>query len=150
MRSIIYLFMLLLLASCAPRKQLIKEVPIKETIEQGVVKVPIEQDSMTVRLVVDCLPNGQAVARQVSQSISPMQFAWSQSADTLDLRMNSPPHDALVPYRVIEREVPVQVEVQREINVIYWWQKILMWLGAISLLYILIKLIKLLYHGRTN
>lgn len=150
MRSVIYLFMLLLLSSCAPRKELIREVPVRETIEQGVVKVPIEQDSMLVRLVVDCLPNGQAVARQVEQSTSPMQFAWSQIGDTLDLRMNSPPHDALIPYRVIEREVPVQVEVQREINVLYWWQKILMWIGAITLIYILIKLIKLIYHVRKN
>lgn len=128
---------LLLVTSCASRHGVIKEVPVNEVVEHGVVKVPIEQDSTTLRLVVDCLPNGTPVMRQTGSTLSPLQLSWAQNGNDLLVRAKSPPKDALIPYRVVTREVPVEVET----NVLYWWQKGLMYLGAITLMTLIIKLI---------
>lgn len=139
--SIMLSLFALLATSCAPRKDVIKEVPVTQVVEHGVVKVPIEQDSTTLRLVVDCLPNGTPVIRQTGSALSPLQLNWAQNGNDLLVRAKSPPKDALIPYRVVTREVPVEVPVEVETNVLYWWQKGLMYLGAITLITLIIKLI---------
>lgn len=150
MKQLIYLLILLAAVSCSPKK-LIKEVPVKEVVEHGVVAVPVDQDSITVRMVIDCLPNGTPVVRQTSSSLSSIQLSMQQYANELMLKAKSPPKQALVPYKVVTTEVPIEVPVEVKTNVLYWWQKGLMYVGALSLLhliYLIIKLIiKIKNHG---
>ena len=102
----------------------------------------IEGDSSALRLVIDCLPTGPRV-REVGATLGGPRLSWTLDGGLLRLSAREPDRQMLLPFRTITREIPVEVE--REVpRPLRWYERGLMYVGAAALLYLLIRLIRLL------
>lgn len=126
MRQILYLlpFTLLLLTACAPRRA----VPIKNTTATASTALHHTRDTLIIQDSV----------------------IIHNSPDTVRLRevhyrtRLTHTHDTITRYDTIHTEIPVPVEVVREVHRLRWWQQALTYTGAIAILLALYRLARLL------
>lgn len=136
------LLLTLLVVSCSPSRTVVREVPIHITDTTVMQPLTIEGDSSALRLVIDCLPTGPRV-REVGATLGGPRLSWTLDGGLLRLSAREPDRQMLLPFRTITREIPVEVE--REVpRPLRWYERGLMYVGAPALLYLLIRLIRLL------
>lgn len=132
---------LLLVSSCAT-KQRVVQVPIRESVQEQVRQVALEGDSTTLRMVFEHPLSGirEVDYQQGKNSLTP-DIRYRLHQDTIVVVAEVPEQVVEVVEKTVYQEVPIEVEVEREVNVLCWWQKVLMWMGVITLLYIIIRII---------
>lgn len=118
MRKLLYLFILFIIVSCTTVKYV--EVPVTKTE----YKVQYNKDSIYIHDSINTLIKGDTVYKDVYKYI----YKQVYKVDTF-IKTDS------IPY-------PVEVEIIKEINKIYNWQKVLMGLGVIAIFFIIFKVFK--------
>ena len=111
---------ILMLSACRTTTRIV-EVPV-EVIKKGYI-YDTKIDSVYIRDSVDRWQKGDTLYITKWHT----KFKYINKVDTL-IKTDS-----------IPKIVPVEKKV--EVNHIYWWQKTLMWVGGILLIYIIISLI---------
>lgn len=136
----------MLLSSCKSSKAPIVEVPIVHKTIEGIQEVKLPTDSSSIRLRVEIQPSGQLSVKQESSNPGTTHTAptisWEHKGDTLDITATQPERSEYLVTHTEVKEIPVQVEVPIEVNKLYWWQKVLMWVGILTVLSTIIAIIK--------
>lgn len=118
-------------------------VPLTHRVEERIESHHIEGDSTSLRLAFGGCPDS---LRQIDYTPGKLPGApvirWAVARDTVTIVATTPPRTVETLSRVEYREVPVEVEVTREVNVLLTWQKGLMWCGGLALLLLIIKVIR--------
>lgn len=118
--------LLFAMASCSTPKQLIKEVPIqyKEKVVERLVPYEVRADSSILKAWFECDSLNQVVLKQFSEQKGKLESALNFSKGQLTYEANFI-HDTIwvksdTVYK--EREVPVKVTVETEVNRLTKWQ----------------------------
>ena len=125
-------------------------VTITETIKDTVIQV--QPDSSIVQALIRCDSTGRARLEEIC--------TLKESArvrQTLALKDNRLTAKAVVDsmeiyltykerYREEQKVKVVETVIEKEVNVLKWWQKALMWMGAVSTLIFLTSLVFKLLH----
>lgn len=149
MRIIAYLlFFTLFLGSCSSSRKAksnLIQVPVMEKIQVNnrLVPVYIPPDSATIKALFECDSLNNVRLKELTElksSSATTDFTFKDN--TLRYRADFKKDSARVQVRdsIIEREVPVEVPVPYEVNIVTGWQWFQIWLGRIlgSLLLIFI------------
>lgn len=121
MKRLVFVILTILMLSACRTTTRIVEVPVEVIKKEYIYDTKI--DSVYIRDSVDRWQKGDTLYITKWHT----KFKYINKVDTL-IKTDSIPKIVLV-----EKEV--------EVNHIYWWQKILMWVGGILLIYIIISLI---------
>ena len=116
-------------------------VTVTETVRDTVIQV--QPDSSIVEALIRCDSTGRARLEEI-QTLR--QSARVQQ--TLALKDNRFTSKAVVDsmgiyltykdrYREEQKVQTIETVIEKEINVLHWWQKVLMWTGAVSTLLLL-------------
>ena len=126
-------------------------VTVTETVRDTVIQV--QPDSSIVEALIRCDSTGRARLEEIQ--------ALRQSArvqQTLSLKDNSLSSKAVVDsmgiyltykdrYREEQKVQIIETVIEKEVNILHWWQKSLMWAGALALsISISMILFRLFYH----
>lgn len=124
---------ILLLASCSPLRDAVREVPIRETVTDTLVPRTIPADSAELRIAFDDRSN--AFRTTFEREGARLKLYPVIRHDTLIVYGQAKPDTLWLPARTVTREVPVTVEVVKEVpKPLSWWQKALQITGALALL----------------
>lgn len=140
--KIISLILIILFASgCKPPKSAFIEVPLKHQITEELHEVSLPVDSSEIRLKLEYLPSGnmsitQIESRQGKTASAPI-ISWERQGDDLNIKAAQPQKVVQIPSFSEVKEIPIRVEVPVEVNKLKWWQKGLMWIGGIAMIYLL-------------
>nr|DAI05440.1 MAG TPA: Prokaryotic membrane lipoprotein lipid attachment site [Crassvirales sp.] len=121
MKKLVFIMLAILMLSACKTTTKIVEVPIEVVKKEYIHDTKI--DSVYIRDSVDRWQKGDTLYITKWHT----KFKYINKVDTI-VKIDS-----------IPKIVPVVKEV--EVNHIYWWQKTLMWVGGILLIYIIISLI---------
>lgn len=121
MKRLVFVILTILMLSACRTTTRIVEVPVEVIKKEYIYDTKI--DSIYIRDSVDRWQKGDTLYITKWHT----KFKYINKVDTL-IKTDSIPKIVLV-----EKEV--------EVNHIYWWQKTLMWVGGILLIYIIISLI---------
>ena len=121
MKRLVFVMLTILMLSACRTTTRIVEVPVEVIKKEYIYDTKI--DSVYIRDSVDRWQKGDTLYITKWHT----KFKYINKVDTI-VKTDS-----------IPKIVPVVKEV--EVNHIYWWQKILMWVGGILLIYIIISLI---------
>ena len=121
MKKLVFVILTILMLSACRTTTRIVEVPVEVIKKEYIYDTKI--DSVYIRDSVDRWQKGDTLYITKWHT----KFKYINKVDTL-IKTDSIPNILLV-----EKEV--------EVNHIYWWQKTLMWVGGILLIYIIISLI---------
>ena len=121
MKKLVFIMLAILMLSACNTTTKIVEVPVEVIKKEYVHDIKI--DSVYIRDSVDRWQKGDTLYITKWHT----KFKYINKVDTI-VKTDS-----------IPKIVPVVKEV--EVNHIYWWQKTLMWVGGILLIYIIISLI---------
>ena len=117
---VMLLLLLLLCCSCTKRVYETQYVEQPVYLHDTLQSTIYSHDTTIVRDSVFFAVNGDTILRERYNTIERIKVA----------------HDTVM--RFVEKPVEVvrekQVEKQVEVNHIYWWQKVLMWIGAVGIL----------------
>ena len=132
-----------LLCGCRCSRRMVA-VPLTHKVEERIERQTIEGDTTTLRLLFgECSDSLRPALREVSyrQGTQPTapRLHWQVSDEGIDITAETPPLEVETKARVEYQEVPVEVEVTREVNRLYGWQRALMWCGGVALLLLLLK-----------
>lgn len=134
----IVLFLLLLLLCCSCTKRVYETQYIEQPVylHDTLRSTIYSHDTTIVKDSVYFAINGDTVVRERYNTKWQIKVA----------------HDTIM--RFVEKPVEVvrekNVEKQVEVNRIYWWQKLLMWMGGIGLVVIFIILIKIVVNKKMS
>ena len=134
-------------ASCCPKLYPHKTenseriVMVTETVRDTVIQV--QPDSSVVEALICCDSTGRARLEEI-QTLR--QSARVQQ--TLSLKDNRLTSKAVVDsmgiyltykdrYREEQKVQTIETVVEKEVNILHWWQKVLMWAGVVSTLVLL-------------
>ncbi|MDN4753158.1 hypothetical protein QYZ87_01215 [Porphyromonadaceae bacterium W3.11] len=137
-RYLILMVMLIALAGCRAKQPVIQQVPIKEITQVELKTIELPGDSVLIRVPLERLSNGTQTSG-VSVSPKGLQLLWQLRQGMLELQARHPPERVEYPETTTIKEVPVEVVREIEVSHLHWWQKALMWIGVISIIYISIK-----------
>lgn len=141
--------LLLLFSSCRSAQGVaVREVAVRETVTDTLLARPLPPDSAALRVVFGGLSEG--VRTLYERPGNRIRMSYTAHGDTLDVRAEQKPDSVLLPARVITREVPIVIYVDKPIRMpLTRGQKMLIYTGglalglaAIALLSMLLKLIK--------
>lgn len=121
MKRLVFVILTILILSACRTTTRIVEVPVEVIKKEYIYDTKI--DSVYIRDSVDRWQKGDTLYITKWHT----KFKYINKVDTI-IKTDSIPKIVLV-----EKEV--------EVNHIYWWQKTLMWVGGILLIYIIISLI---------
>lgn len=127
---LIVLLLLLLLLCCSCTKRIYETQYIEQPVylHDTLSKVVFSHDTTIVKDSVYFAVKGDTIVRERYNTIERIKVA----------------HDTIM--RFVEKPVEVvrekNVEKQVEVNRIYWWQKLLMWMGGIGLVGFAFLLVK--------
>lgn len=139
---VVLLVCTLLFGACKAKQQTIKTVPIREMTTVELEPIELEADSVSVRVPFEQLLTGTQTGG-VAVSTNGLRLLWELRRGMLNIRADKPPDQLHIPHTTTIREVPVEVEVTREVNRLHLWQKALMYVGIIGLIGFLFQLCKL-------
>lgn len=133
--GLLLLVLLSVATSCGTRRQAVKTISLREVVSTKMDTIEVPADSTELRLVIECLP-GDTPHLMQPQGATPSQLRlyWQLLGNELFIKALAPPHRIPTLTSTITKEVPVEVEVVREVNKLHWWQTTLMWCGGIALL----------------
>ena len=120
-------------------------VTVTETVRDTVIQV--QPDSSVVEALICCDSTGRARLEEI-QTLR--QSARVQQ--TLSLKDNRLTSKAVVDsmgiyltykdrYREEQKVQTIETVVEKEVNILHWWQKVLMWAGALACLTIVIMVL---------
>ena len=136
-------------------------VTVTETVRDTVVQV--RPDSSILQALIRCDSTGRARLEEIR-----MLRESSRLQQTLTLESPAEPYqpaavtvkavvDSMGIYLTLrerhreeQQTRTVETVVEKEVNVLRWWQKALMWLGGVSLLGLLVSFMVLLIRKRLN
>lgn len=126
MKYLIFLIATLICTSCGIKREYV-EIPVEVVKKEYITTTKV--DSIFVKDSVDRYVSGDTVYLYKER----IKYQYLYKTDTL-IQIDSIP-------KIIKQITTEEVEV----NKIYWWQKFLMWLGAIMLLVGTVYVTKLVY-----
>lgn len=114
-----------------------KAVPLahKEIVRERLIPVSIPGDSTEIRVVFDCDEDGKVQVMPVSTRASPHAHASIDlEGSMMTIKTEVSNRDVWIPYREVERqkEIPVQVEVEKVVYRLNTFQRIFFWIGVVS------------------
>nr|DAH00079.1 MAG TPA: Prokaryotic membrane lipoprotein lipid attachment site [Crassvirales sp.] len=121
MKKLVFIMLAILMLSACKTSTKIVEVPVEVVKKEYIHDIKI--DSVYIRDSTDRWQKGDTIYITKWHT----KFKYINKVDTL-VKIDS-----------IPKIIPVVKEV--EVNHIHWWQKTLMWVGGILLIYIIISLI---------
>lgn len=135
---LLLLIFLIGLASCSTQKPLVTEVPIqyKEKIVERLVPVTVPADSSALFALFECDSANQVIIKDLNETKSKlMQSQVYFQAGKLSYKVKTVRDTVYVPSKetVISKEVPVKVEVIKEVNKLTAWQRGQMHIGRLFL-----------------
>ena len=142
-RVLIFLFLtLILLISCKSQAPLI-EVPMKTVERRVTTLVPfyMPSDSSMLRVWLECDSMNNVLIKSLDeQKTQNMSSDLSLKDGLLEYGTKTHPDTVYLPSDTIYiyKDVPVRVEVEKEVNALTRWQKIRMRVGDISLALLLV------------
>lgn len=115
--------LLLLFSSCRSAQGVaVREVPVRETVTDTLVSRPLPPDSAALRVVFGGRPEGYRTLYE--RPGNRIRMSYTAHGDTLDVRAEQKPDSVLLPARVITREVPIVIYVDKPIRMpLTWGQK---------------------------
>jgi hypothetical protein len=114
----------------------------KLTVKERLVPLPVVQDSALVRMMLECdSANNALVAELETVKSTAVETAFKQRLNGVEIRFKTIRDTVYLRATDTIRQEPVVVEVEKEVNVLKWWQKTLMALGIMMILIIIIKLL---------
>ena len=132
----IVLFLLLLLLCCSCTKRVYETQYVEQPVylHDTLRSTIYSHDTTIVKDSVFFAINGDTIVREKYNTIERIKVA----------------HDTIM--RFVDKPVKVvrekNVEKQVEVNRIYWWQKLLMWMGGIGVVMIGIILVKIVVNKK--
>ena len=135
---LIVLFLLLLLLCCSCTKRIYETQYVEQPVylHDTLRSTIYSHDTTIVKDSVFFAINGDTIVRERYNTIERIKVA----------------HDTIM--RFVEKPVEVvrekNVEKQVEVNRIYWWQKVLMWMGGIGVVVIGIILVKIVVNKKMS
>ena len=138
MAVIIVLLLLLILLCCSCTKRVYETQYIEQPVylHDTLRSTIYSHDTTIVKDSVFFAVNGDTIVRERYNTIERIKVA----------------HDTIM--RFVEKPVEVvrekNVEKQVEVNRIYWWQKLLMWIGGIGVVMICIILVKIMVNKKMS
>lgn len=163
---IAFSFALVVVAGCSPKLYPIHNVEsvtevrdtVRETVRDTVYYA--EPDSTIVELLIECNERGQAQMREIRQ-LRNSQRAETTVAMTDNKMQVKTVVDSLGIYLQYKERYHSHVSEQtqketetvivtEEVNVLYWWQKGLMWCGVAALIILMLQLIRLVIKTRSG
>lgn len=135
---IIVLLLLLLLLCCSCTKRVYETQYIEQPVylHDTLRSTIYSHDTTIVKDSVFFAVNGDTIVRERYNTIERIKVA----------------HDTIM--RFVEKPVEVvrekNVEKQVEVNRIYWWQKLLMWMGGMVFVMVVIILIKIVVNKKMS
>lgn len=142
MKQLLLILLIMLLVSGCTTPQRVLQVPVRESVQEELRQVKLEGDSTTLQMVFEHPLNA---IREVKYTEGTKPTAptlhYAILRDTIVVVAEVPEQVVEVVERTITQEVPIEVEVVREVNVLRWYQEVLIWIGAIALLYAVIRII---------
>lgn len=136
MRKYIFILIILLLAGCKARQAQIV-TPSLKTVERKVstlIPVYIQGDSATLRAWFECDSLNNVLLKGIDEAKSKnMQSGVNFHDGVLYYNAKTQPDTVHLPSNTIykEREIPVTVEIEKEVNVLTKWQTIRLWIADI-------------------
>ncbi len=148
MRYIIIFLAALAAVSCCPKlyphktENTERIVTVTETVRDTVIQV--QPDSSIVEALIRCDSTGRARLEEI-QTLR--QSARVQQ--TLSLKDNRLTSKAVVDsmgiyltykdrYREEQKVQTIETVIEKEVNILHWWQKALMWIGVLAIVSIVI------------
>lgn len=138
-KHLILLFALATITGCATwrkPKRTVQPIPLlqKVTVNNRLVPVYIPPDSATLKALFECDSMNNVRVKEITElkgSMTDTDLSFENNELRYRAKTNRPP--TLVPVRdsIIDREVPVEVLVPYEVNVLTGWQWFQIWLGRI-------------------
>lgn len=144
-------FCLLLLTACAAKRP-IREVPMmtKITVKPRLIPVQMAGDSVLLRLLFECDSNNRIVLKKLAEEKSKgVSSDFSLNDGLFSYKANTKGCDTVIIGNdsIVIKEVPVEVPVPNEVNVLLWYQKILIALGYLMIVVIVVKVTKYAIRG---
>lgn len=141
MKRLLPILLLLLVSGCGAKSRVV-QAPVREKVQEELREVKLEGDSSLLRMVFEQPLSAIREVRyqQGKNSLTP-DIRYHIKHDTITVVAEVPEQVVEVVERTITQEVPIEVEVEREVNILHWWQKTLMWVGALVLLSLIIRVI---------
>lgn len=151
MKSKIIFLLALTVASCCPKlyphKTEIADhtVTVTETIRDTVIKV--QPDTSIIQALIKCDSTGQArlaEIRSLKESVRVRQtLALKDNWITSNVVVDS--MGIYLTYKERHKEEQqvqtIETVIEKEVNVLRWWQKALMWMGIFSLITVALKML---------
>jgi len=133
------------MAGCKVREPS-SQVPVMSRVElrPRLVPVRIPDDSALLQLQLECdSAKGVLITALNELKGAAVNTGLTFNGGTLvySSRFKPPVHYVPVRDSIVEREVPIEVLRTVEVNVLYLWQKFLIWMGGLFLAIITIKII---------
>ena len=146
----------LVVASCCPKLYPHKTestehiVTVTETVRDTVIQV--QPDSSIVEALIRCDSTGRARLEEIRtlRESSRVQQTLALNDNKLTAKVSVDSMRIFLTYKERYREEHkakvVETAIEKEVNVLKWWQKALMWMGAVSTLIFLTSLAFKLLH----
>lgn len=151
MKSKIILLTILVAVSCCPKlyphktEHIEHTITVTETIRDTVIQV--QPDSSIVQALIMCDSTGRARLEEIRTL---RESARVQQ--TLALKDNNLTAKAIVDsmgifltykerYREEQKVQVVETVIEKEVNVLKWWQKALIWIGMFSMIFLTITVV---------
>ena len=155
-KSILAAALLITLSGCCPKlyphttENTERIVTVTETVRDTVIQV--RPDSSIVQALIRCDSTGRARLEEIQTLKQSERFR-----QTISLQGNRLTAKATVDsmgiyltykdrYREEQKIQTIETVIEKEVNVLHWWQKALMWVGGIAIValivFILLRLVK--------
>ena len=132
--KILLVLVLVALVGCKTKSPQYVPVQTKTTVTERLVPVTLPADSTWLKLWLECDSNSNVIIKSMNQA-GTLQQDVKLADNVLDVSTIKPKSVLHVAAKdsILEREVPVRVEVPVKVNVLKWHQKLLIWWGVLTL-----------------
>lgn len=135
-------FVLLLFVSCKSRRPVVQPVPVREVSSVELKTIELPGDTVIIQVPFERLSNGSQTAG-VATSPNGLQLLWQLRQGMLELQAKKPPDEYLYPELTTYKEVPVEVVREVQVNKLHRWQKLLIWVGVVTALWLAYQVYKI-------
>ncbi|HON52197.1 MAG TPA: hypothetical protein P5243_05350 [Bacteroidales bacterium] len=139
LNKITLIVFVIFLASC---NRLMHEPVITQTYIEKLVPVAVPADSSYMTALFECDSTNKVIMTQLSEAKSArMETSYVYSNGTLTYKTKTIHDTVYVPKTIIQTFVEKPVDRIVEVNVLKWWQKTLIYMGVLMLLYTIWKIV---------